>query len=338
MTALAARGLEDRLGGTSLPGNHGHQERCSTAEPLGMSPCLIQDSPIGNMGSGPVSGTGRGFPRGRASMNPGRLTRPSIVVLAVVWAAVATAPALWAADCNTKKLFKNVTLFEVTGCLSSNAKNNRDETPMHLAVQHTASPEVLGEPVALGAAPNARAAPCRAPFDLMLDNPALSGTCALSWIEGGRRFSQPTIEAYEREEHVRAHSLLEDVVSRSPVEAQVAATNSYLGLVHLDGLGEDQRTCLVFFLFVNAAQSGFADAQYKVAVELFALALDGYQFDRIPAKILALALFIKSAAQGHEQAIAMRDVLQSVLTAQELVEAESFSLSFPYADVLRSIC
>lgn len=149
---------------------------------------------------------------------------------------------------------------------------------------------------------------------------------------------QPAFEAYEREDHAKACSLFEEIVSRNPFEVQVGAASGYLGLAHLDGLGEDQRACLAFFLFVNAAQSGFADAQYRVAVELFALALDGHDFDRIPAKILALALFIKSARQGHEQAITMRDVLQSVLTTQELAEAESLSLSFPYADVLRSIC
>lgn len=264
-------------------------------------------------------------------MNPGRLTRPSMVVLAVVWAAVTFAPAVWAADCNTEKLFENPMSDEVTGCLGPNAKNKRGETQIHLAVRHTDNPEIGEVSVALDAAG-------RTPFGLMLDNPAFAGTYVLSWIEGGQRLLQSAIEAHERDDHAKAHSLFEEVVSRSPVEAPVAVANGYLDLVHLGGLGEDQGACWVFFLFVNAAQSGFADAQYKVAVELFALALDGYYFDRIPAKILALAMLINSAEQGHEQAIAMRDVLQSVLTDQELAEAEAFSLNFPYADVLRSIC
>ena len=272
------------------------------------------------------------------SMVRGRLTRPSVVAFAVVWAAVATAPAVWAADCNTEESFKNATSYEVKGCVDTNARCKRGETRLHLAMAASASPEVREAPVALDTDPSARDKAGRTPIDLMLDNPAFAATYVSSWIEGGQRLLQPAIEAYEREDHAKAHSLFEEIVSRSTVEAQAAAANGYLGFVHLDGLGEDQRTCLAFFLFVNAAQSGFADAQHKVAVELFALALDGYYFDRIPAKILALALFTISAGQGHEQAISMRDLLRSVLTAQELAEAEAFSLNFPYADVLRSIC
>ena len=144
---------------------------------------------------------------------------------------------------------------------------------------------------------------------------------------------EAAIEAYERGAYASAHRLFEETVDRSRVEAEVVEANYYLGLMYLDGLGVEQWECGAVSYLRFAARQGHADAHHRIGLQTFALALEGHYTDWTPsASVLALALFIFAAEQGHEQAAVMRDASQIVLklTSDELAEAESISSHLPY--------